>query len=279
MFRIGEFSRLGQVTINTLRHYDAVGLLKPAKVDPFTGYRIYAATQLRPLNRILALKELGFSLEEIIRIFQENLTNDQLRGMLKMQQILAESELQAAQSRLDRIMARLNYLDLEDNMPTYEVTLKPVETVTIAGIRELIPTIEQIDAHGFKMFERALTWINENGLPIGSPLTRYFNEQYVDKDIDMECAYIIPDIDIADVPTPDEPIKIHQLDAVPHMATTLVTGNFDNYTDGLTPAYRAIAEWIAANGYRMSGPPRGLYHSTVDKGDFVAEIQFPVEKV
>ena len=76
MFRIGEFSRIARVTIDTLRHYDALGLLKPEKVDPFTGYRYYSAKQLQSLNRILALKEVGFSLEEIARILQDQPTNE-----------------------------------------------------------------------------------------------------------------------------------------------------------------------------------------------------------
>ena len=136
MFSIGEFSKLGRVTIDALRHFDALGLLKPAKVDPFTGYRYYSARQLMSLNRIHALKEIGFSLEEIARILQDKLTTDQLRGMLKAQLIRADSEIQSAQSRRGRVLARLNYLDLEDTMPAYEVTLKPVEKQTIAAIRE-----------------------------------------------------------------------------------------------------------------------------------------------
>src|SRR4030095_10875118 len=114
MFSIGEFSKLGRVTVEALRHYDALGLLKPAKVDPFTGYRYYSARQLMSLYRILALKEVGFSLDEIARILRDNLTNDQLRGMLKAQLIRAENDIQAAQVRQERIIARLNYLNLED---------------------------------------------------------------------------------------------------------------------------------------------------------------------
>jgi DNA-binding transcriptional MerR regulator len=144
MFRIGEFSRITRVTIETLRHYDALGLLKPAKVDPFTGYRYYSARQLMSLNRILALKEVGFSLEEIARILQEQLTNDQLRGMLKAQLVRSEREIQEAELRQERILARLNYLNLEDDMPKYEVILKPVEKLTVAAIREVVPTIEQM---------------------------------------------------------------------------------------------------------------------------------------
>src|SRR5512143_1193812 len=143
MFRIGEFSRIGRVTIETLRHYDALGLLKPAKVDPFTGYRYYSARQLQSLNRILALKEAGLSLEEIARILRDHLTADELRGILKAQLALAESAIETARLQRERILARLDYLTLEDNMPAYEVTLKSVEALTVAAIRETVPTIEQ----------------------------------------------------------------------------------------------------------------------------------------
>src|SRR6185503_18508308 len=144
MFRIGEFSRITRVTVDTLRYYDALDLLKPVKVDPFTGYRYYSAKQLVSLNRILALKEVGFSLEEIARILQEKLTNEELRGMLKAQLVRAESDVQAAESRRKQILARLQNLNLEDDMPAYEVVLKPVETLTVAAIRETVPVIEQM---------------------------------------------------------------------------------------------------------------------------------------
>ena len=65
MIRIGEFSRIGQVSVKTLRYYDTVELLKPTEVDPSTGYRYYSFDMLPKLNRILALKELGLSLEQI----------------------------------------------------------------------------------------------------------------------------------------------------------------------------------------------------------------------
>jgi DNA-binding transcriptional MerR regulator len=99
MFRIGEFSRITRVTIDTLRHYDALGLLKPAKVDPFTGYRYYSARQLMSLYRILALKEVGFSLEEIARILHpaRKLTNEELRGMLKAHLLLDYLDIDSAE--------------------------------------------------------------------------------------------------------------------------------------------------------------------------------------
>ncbi|MDZ4875250.1 MAG: hypothetical protein CLLPBCKN_004646 [Chroococcidiopsis cubana SAG 39.79] len=62
MFKIGDFSKLSRVSIKALRLYDEMGLSKPIQVDQFTSYRYYCASQLPRLNRILALKDLGFSL-------------------------------------------------------------------------------------------------------------------------------------------------------------------------------------------------------------------------
>jgi DNA-binding transcriptional MerR regulator len=74
MFSIGEFARHGRVSIRMLRHYDATGLLRPAFTDPGSGYRFYRASQLADLNRVIALKELGFTLQQVQRILDEQLS-------------------------------------------------------------------------------------------------------------------------------------------------------------------------------------------------------------
>ena len=82
MFTVGEFARLAQVSRRLLRYYDEIGLLKPSHTDRFTGYRYYCAEQLPQLNRILALKDLGLSLEQIRRVIQDNVSTDEIHGML-----------------------------------------------------------------------------------------------------------------------------------------------------------------------------------------------------
>jgi len=278
MFSIGEFSKLGRVTVDTLRHYDALGLLKPAKVDPFTGYRYYSAKQLMPLNRIIALKEAGFSLEEIARLLQDKLTSDQLRGMLKAQLVRAETDIQSAQARRQRVMARLNYFNLEDDMPEYEVTLKPVEQLTVAAIRETVPHIEQMPQRCSEMFSVIERWIRTNRLPLGPSMSIYYNESFTRENIDTECSFIIPDSDPASITAPNAPIKVKQLEAVPLMASTIATNGFYKKPGGLLPAYNALARWIDENSYQIVGPPRELFYGSVDKGDLTAEVQFPVEK-
>ncbi len=275
MFRIGEFSRIGSVTIDTLRHYDALGLLKPAKVDPFTGYRYYTAEQLQPLNRIVALKEVGFSLEEIARILRDNLTTDEFRGMLKVQFALTESAIAVAQLRRERILARLNYLNLEENMPVYEVTLKSVDALTVAAIRETVPAIEQVAQWWGEVFNTLTSWLTANGLPFGFAMTLYHNEGYTRENIDTECAFILRNTECDKVARPVSPIVVYQMEAIPSMATTVVA---DWRVEGLAPAYNALGQWIEAHGYRMVGAPRELYYGSPEMGDYTAEIQFPVEK-
>jgi len=278
MFRIGEFSRITRVTIDTLRHYDALGLLKPAKVDPLTGYRYYSARQLMSLYRILALKEVGFSLDEIARILQDNLTNEQLRGMLKAQLVRVDHDLQAAQLRQERISARLNYLNLEDHMPAYEVTLKPVEKLTLASMREVVPSIEQMPQRCSKMFDTLERWIRANGLPVGPSMTVYYNEGYARENIDTECSFIIPEGHAVNITHPAAPLEVKQMDAIPLAASTIVTNGFYKKVNGLTPAYNALAQWIEENGYQIAGPPRELFYGSATGGDLTAEVQFPIEK-
>lgn len=276
MFKIGEFSKIGQVTVETLRHYDRVGLLNPADVDRFTGYRTYSAKQLKALQQIQALKELGLSLAEIARILQNELTDEELQGMLKIQQQVAEVELETAQLRLNRIKARLTYLNSEDNMTQYEVTLKSVEAQTLATIREQVPTVDQMPERCGALFDTLAQWMVENKLPFGPAMTTYLNESYTRENIDIECAFVVPNGNAAVSAPAPTPIEVRQVDTLPEVAFTIVADDFHKKVDGLTPAYKAIGEWIEANNYQIVGPTREIFHGSPQAGDLTAEIQFPV---
>ena len=93
MIRIGDFSKLSRVSAKTLRYYDEMNLLKPVEVDALTGYRLYEYSQLSILHRILALKDLGFSLEEIGRLLDGDLSVEQMRGMLKLRETEARQRV------------------------------------------------------------------------------------------------------------------------------------------------------------------------------------------
>src|SRR5688572_27627844 len=128
MFKIGDFSRICRVPVSALRYYADIGLLHPAQIDSFTGFRYYSLDQLPRLNRILALKDLGLSLTQIQQILNEDLTASEIRGMLKLKEAELEQELEERQSTLARVKARLELIEHEQQvMNLQEIVLKSVE--------------------------------------------------------------------------------------------------------------------------------------------------------
>ncbi len=143
MLKIGEFAHLSQVSLKTLRHYDTLGLLRPAHTDPSSGYRFYDLAQLADMTRILALKDCGFSLEEITQLLQnkdakaiENLLNERL---LAQQQVVA-----AEQARLQRLIAHAEQFIRAEPGQHYNIALKRTEPLTLVGLHALIPTRDDL---------------------------------------------------------------------------------------------------------------------------------------
>ncbi|WP_328391220.1 MerR family transcriptional regulator [Streptomyces sp. NBC_00400] len=134
MFSIGDFAQYGRVSARMLRHYDAIGLLRPARTDPVSGYRFYEAAQLARLNRIIALKDLGFSLQQVRAILAEEVSVPELRGMLRLRRAELEASLTAARARLAQVEARLRTIESEGRMSADDVVVKPTDTVLLAEL-------------------------------------------------------------------------------------------------------------------------------------------------
>jgi len=107
MLSIGHFARHGRVSVRMLRHYDAIGLLQPAYVDQVTGYRSYDAEQLSRLNRIVALKDLGFTLQQVQSILDDIVSVEELRGMLRLRQAELQSQIATDTARMAQVDARV----------------------------------------------------------------------------------------------------------------------------------------------------------------------------
>lgn len=139
MFLIGDFAKLARVSTRVLRHYDRIGLLNPAHVDPQTGYRYYGASQLAEVNRIVAMRDLGFGLTDIGEMTHNELTPPELRSMLSSRQEQIAAELEAAAQRLRRIDARITQLEegafsvdlAPRSIPAQTVWTMPYETANI----------------------------------------------------------------------------------------------------------------------------------------------------
>ncbi len=133
MYSIGDFARIGRVSVRMLRHYDALGLLTPARVDPATGYRSYEAAQLSRLNRLVALKDLGFTLQQVREILGDKVGVAELHGMLRLRRAELEAQVLADGMRLRGVEARIRIIEKEGVMPA-EVIVKPVPAVRVAEL-------------------------------------------------------------------------------------------------------------------------------------------------
>src|SRR3972149_6069349 len=129
MIRIGDFSKLSRVAVKTLRYYDEVNLLKPLHVDDFSSYRFYAHEQVSRLNRILALKDLGFTLDQIRGLLDDGVTPEKMRGMLMLRQGEIRQRVAEETERLQRGEARLRSIEQEESMTNYDVVIKNAEAI------------------------------------------------------------------------------------------------------------------------------------------------------
>ncbi len=267
MLKIGEFAHLSGVSIRLLRYYDEIGLLKPSQIDRHTSYRSYALDQLPRLNRILALKDLGLSLEQIAKLLDEQLPANYIRGMLRLKQAELQQRVEEEQARLKRVAQRLHQIEQEGRMPKYDMVIKRVEPQLVAGIREPIASFPEVS----RLIDEVMQYVAPYG-GLGYDAAIWHDIERPDGSIDADGLAFI------DKPIPASGrINVYELPAVETMAATIHHGSYNN----LSQAYAAILGWIEANGYRMTGPSRELYlegGATQDDESFVTEIQFPVEK-
>jgi DNA-binding transcriptional MerR regulator len=277
MLRIGDFARISQVSIKTLHHYDEIGLLKPLYVDPDSRYRYYGAEQLVAINRIVALRELGFPLEHIKRILDANLTKDELRGMLLLRRAELQEQTTAIQTSLAQIELRLRQLDQEGNMSAYEVIIKSVPPLKIASAREEVPSPALMRERCFALIGEVFKALTQVGVKETGPvLALYHYHESLEDSIDVEMAVAVTAAERAQ----SGRVKVYDLPQVT-VASAVYNGSYDAF-ESVGQVYAAIGKWIQENGYHIVGPSRELYLQAPAPGsasrDGIMEIQFPVEK-
>lgn len=276
MFRIGEFAQIAQISSRQLRFYDQLGLLQPAHIDQQTGYRYYTIRQLPRLNSILALKELGLSLEQIGPLLEKEVSVAQLRSMLTLKRAQVERALQEEEARLRHIESRIAQIDKEGKAEGFDVLTKSVPAMPILsincscdGMEEAVRMVRTVAEGGARQIKPALRdkliVIARNDLDydkldldIGFSLTRPTNES----------------VRIAG----DLVLRPGELAAVDAMATIVRPGtNAESHT-----SFGTLGRWIEANSYEIVGPCREIFLEPITgppgfEGALV-EIQFPIRK-
>ena len=269
MFSIGEFARLGGVSVRTLRHYDEIGLLRPASIDPGTGYRGYTAQQLGQLNRIMALKELGLSLTQARRLL-DGITLDELRGMLLLRRAQLEHELEQHKNQLLGVEGRLRSIAREDAMPADDIVAKKIPAmgaVVIAGQapafgpENIVPVVnrlaEQFDQLG----------IHDRVKEAGPRLIFY--EYRNGENVTVHLALPVTDAP-GELPAPAQYRVLPQVEA----AITVRSGPAASI---FPMVYHDLARWIDERGYHAAGPGREVWVNEVDDIADVAQQVFEIQ--
>jgi predicted transcriptional regulator YdeE len=271
MLKIGEFSKLAQVSVKTLRYYDELGLLRPAWVDRFTGYRYYALQQLPRLNRILALRELGFPLVQVEQLLRDDLPAGDLERLTRLRMVELEHQVQAEQARLARVAARLRQIEQEGRQPRYEVLTRPVGPLLVAGIRDTLAEPGDIA----ELFGELKGYLHGRGVapgPAAPCLAVYYDAEYLDRGTDVEAA-----LPLERRLRGNARVQVHELPGSARVASVVHQGRYDR----IPAAYGALIAWAQAGGYRPAGPNREVYLQGYapdsDPSSYVTELQLPVQ--
>ncbi|MEL6408032.1 MAG: MerR family transcriptional regulator [Chloroflexota bacterium] len=270
MLKIGEFARLAQVSIKTLRHYDKIDLLVPAHVDESSGYRLYKIDQLTDIMQILALKDCGFTLEEIADIRATNTHDTDTIVTLLSEQIVNQQEVvDAEQARLQRLVARRQQMTTMSNAPQYDFVIKQTEALTLVGQRTHLPEQSDID----KFVRDVLAQLTHQLIvPIGPMVHVYFA-------VDENGYDLFVGAPVMALPSELDVLTCQRLQAGQTVASVLHHGDYAT----IQQTGAALADWIVQSGYQYAGHVREIYHRspahTSNPEAYLTELQCPISQI
>jgi DNA-binding transcriptional MerR regulator len=272
MLTIGDFAGHGRVSVRMLRHYDAIGLLRPARVDPVTGYRSYEAGQLARLNRVIALKELGFTLQQVRAVLDEQVDAAELRGMLRLRHAQLAEAIAADARRLARVEARLRTIESEGTMSEHDVVVKPVPPVRAAQLTGVAASYEPEDITPVigPLFDELCRRVAGAGIEeTGPTVARYEDAPEGDGAVLIRVAVQVA----PSTRTDGHDVEVVDLPSIEEAATIVHRGSMDEAVG----SFQALARFIEENGYRSAGYARELYlECPDDPAGWVVELQEPV---
>lgn len=274
MLRIGDFSRLARVTIRTLHHYDEAGLLRPAHVDPDSGYRYYDAAQLASLQRILVLKDLGFSLDEIRTLLRADATDASFKQQLQQRRSELVASIEDHRRRLQRLDALASASSsAPEDFPA--VVLHDIPAVEVFSIRRRVDVVSDAVPAMFESAEAAAQRVRAEA----SPLLLFHDPEFRERDVDVEVC--IP------VRAPDARLGTHLLPGAAQAGCLTYRGAYEQ-TQRL---YESMLDWLGRTGFRIAGPLREIYHRfgadqigyslpphrlAASSAEYVTELQVPI---
>lgn len=278
MLKIGDFSRLGQVTVKTLHHYDELGLLRPTHIDAFSNYRYYTLEQLPRLHRIMALKELGFSLEQIGLLIDSDVSTEQIREMLRLKQVEIQQQVREEQARLAMIEFRLRMLEAEDDFPVLDVVIKRVPPFHVLSM----PVGEN---HEMAAVAREIRSAIASGAIryAGLGMDQLHYEEEIEREFQPdhsphEILVVVGDDQPGNVELESQGVLVLRDEPAIKTAATLMVhgGEREERFDKVA----LLQRWAVAHGYKLGKRMRALNYrgplETLDRSEWVTEFQLAV---
>lgn len=276
MLKIGEFSKLTQVSVRMLRYYDQNGLLKPALVDTFSGYRYYTAVQIPQLNRIIFLRDTGFSVAEIAEALRD-WRDDAVGRLLSAKAREIETEIENKRTSLERIRTVLTDIESQDAALNYNIVIRAEPGFQALCLRKAVPGYW----HESLLWEELTDYIRRKKIKLKKDcrsLAVYQDVAYADGWVDVEVCIELPDMCV-----PESPFACRFVEEQPYMACMMVYGPYENIAVG----FKDFGEWVERHPYyAMTGETRQICHRGPDNenepANYITEIQIamcrPVKK-
>lgn len=276
MFKISEFSKIARITASQLRHYDTVCLFQPEHIDPDTGYRYYSAAQLPQLNRILVLKDLGLSIEQIKQMIHDNISAEEIHGMLLLKRAQVEQKLQEEANRFHSIEERIWQIETEGVLSDDNVILKSSPARKFLSIRQVAPTVQA----GFGLIYEIHNLLPQQaGTSVFGQFGVLFHSiDFTVENVDVEMGFLQDQAYPNRLPLPDgRELTLRTVPKVDTLATLARVGIFNDSVGH----YAAIGTWIENHDYEITGVGWEVFIEPFTLGkenEAVVEIQIPVQK-
>ena len=267
--KIGEFSKMMQVTVKTLRHYEQRGLLVPDEVDEWTGYRYYNITQMQRLNTIRGLQRQGFTLEEIKELLENGA---QMPSVDQLTRKIEETEVQL-QLLMERHKQLLKWMDSHNQIKTMEkFIIQSLPEIIVASHREVISCYGELGMLCVNKIGPEMQRLGCKCPPPGYCFTMEHNHEYNSENIDIEYCEQVEEMGID-----SSIIQFKRMPAVPKALCMKHMGPYERFYESYAEAFNYMEE----QGYRMVGNPRTCYIDGVwnqdDPERWLSIIQIPIE--
>ena len=267
--KIGEFSRLMQVTVKTLRHYEQKGLLTPDEVDEWTGYRYYNISQMLRLNSIRQLQQLGFTLDEIKNLFDDE---SHIPSVEQLTEKIEETERQL-KLLITRRNQLLELIDSRKKIKTMEkFSIESLPEIIVASHREIISDYSALGMLCYTVIGPEMQRLGCKCPPPGYCFTVEHNKEYTPTDIDIEYCE-----QVEEMGNDSNIIQFKKLPSVPKALCMKHYGPYERFYESFTKAFAYMDE----HGYEIADKPRTCYIDGIwnqeDPEKWLSIIQIPIK--